>query len=276
MTEIPRSSDRAMRINGVELHVEPPVGEGELIVFVHGGWTDHTAWAALVAPLARSFRVVGYDRRGHTLSQRGPGPAPRRQDEDDLAALIETLDYGPAHLVGTSYGAAISLAFAGRRPDLVRSVVAHEPPLISLVPMPAVAAAFRSVQDQLAAGDIEGGTRRFFEEVVLGPGGWELVPEPIQRAAIGNAQTFLDLREDPDWAALDVDAVSRFPGRIVVTRGDVSPPWLPQVAVAVADRIARESRIIPGAGHSPHLTQPEAFAALIEELIGGQATRRAA
>jgi pimeloyl-ACP methyl ester carboxylesterase len=265
-----------MRINGVDLHVEPPVGEGELVVFVHGSWTDHTAWAALVAPLARSFRVVSYDRRGHTLSQRWPGPAPRRQHEDDLAALIEALDCGPAHLAGTSYGAAISLALAGRRPDLVRSVVAHEPPLLSLIPMSAVVTKFRSVQDQLAGGDIAGGTRRFFEEVVLGRGGWDLVPEPIQRAAIGNAQTFLDLREDPDWATLDVAAVSRFPGRIVVTRGDASPPWLPHVALEVADRIGRESRLIPGAGHSPHLTQPEAFAALIEELIGGQAMRRAA
>ncbi len=183
---------------------------------------------------------------------------------------------GPAHLVGTSYGAAISLALAGRRPELVRSVVAHEPPLLGLVPMPAVEAGFRSVQDQLASGDVAGGTRRFFEEIVLGPGGWERIPEPIRHVAIGNAQTFLDLREIPDWGGLDIAAVSRFPRQIVITRGDKSPSWLPDVALAVAQLIGRDSQVIAGAGHSPHLSHPQDFAALIHGLTGGQAMRPAA
>jgi len=265
-----------MRINGVELHVESPVGEGELLVLVHGGWTDHNTFAALIEPLSRSFRVVRYDRRGHSRSERGAGPPPRRADEDDLAALIVAFGGGPAHLVGTSYGAAISLALAGRRPELVRSVVAHEPPLLGLVPMPAVEAAFGSIQDQLASGDLAGGTRRFFEEVILGPGGWDMVPEPIRRIAIANAQTFIDLREDPKWGALEIAAVSRFPGKIVITRGDSGPGWLSHVALAVADLLGRDSSVIPGAGHSPHLTHPHAFAALILEIIGSEAMRPAA
>ena len=265
-----------MRINGVELYVEPPAGRGELLIFVHGGWTDHGTWAAVVPAVTRSFRVVTYDRRGHSRSERGPVPLPRRQDEDDLAALIEALGEGPAHLVGSSYGACIALSLAGRRPELVRSVVAHEPTLIGLVPMPEAADVIRSVQDQLAAGDVEAGTRRFFEEVVLGPGGWELVPESIRHAAIGNAQTFVDMGEDPDWGALDARAVRRYPGPILVTRGEASPDWLPFVALEVAARIGRECRLIPGAGHSPHLTHPDALAALIEELAGGRGLARAA
>jgi pimeloyl-ACP methyl ester carboxylesterase len=255
-----------MRVNGVELHVEPPAGDGEPLVLVHGGWTDHNTWAALVAPLARSFRVVSYDRRGHSLSERGPGPTPRRQDEDDLAALVEALGSGPAHLVGTSYGASIALALAGRRPELVRGVVAHEPPLLGLFPVPEAEAQFASVQDQIAAGDAAAATRRFFEEVILGPGGWELVPERVRLAAIANAQTFLDLREDPDWATLDVAAVARFPGPLVVTHGDAGPAWLRHVSLAAADRIGCESRLIAGAGHTPHHTHPEALAAIVEEL----------
>jgi pimeloyl-ACP methyl ester carboxylesterase len=265
-----------MRVDGVALHVEPPVGDGDPLVLVHGGWTDHTTWAALAPALARSFAVVTYDRRGHSRSERGPAPPPRRRDEDDLAAIVEAVGRGPAHLVGSSYGAAISLGLAGRRPDLVRSVVAHEPPLLALSPEPEIEALFREVQDQLAAGDVEGGTRRFFEDVVLGPGGWELMPEPLRRAAMGNAQTFIDLREDPDGAALDVGAVARFPGWIVVTHGEVSPPWLPRVARAVAERIARPSEVIAGAGHSPHLTVPATFAAVIEESIRRGALDRAA
>ena len=64
-------------------------------------------------------------------------------------------------------------------------------------------ALFESVGAQIEAGDAPGATRRFFEEAVLGPGGWSLVPEPVQAAAIGNAQTFVDMLADPGWGALD-------------------------------------------------------------------------
>ena len=253
-------------INGVRLHVEPAVGSGEPLVLVHGGWTDNTTWGLLVEPLSHAFRVTRYDRRGHSRSERGTGPSPRRQDEDDLAALIETLGQGPVHLVGTSYGGSISLALAGRRPDLVRSVVAHEPPLLDLAPEPEFAALCADIQDQIAAGEAAAATQRFFELVGVA---WGMIPELVRKAAIGNAQTFLDLREDPEWAVLDTAAVARFPGPILVTRGDTGPPWLPRVAIGVAKRISRETWLIPGAGHAPHHTHPEALAALIEHFVLG-------
>jgi pimeloyl-ACP methyl ester carboxylesterase len=253
-----------MRIGGVELHVEPPTGHGDPLVIVHGSWTDHTAFEAVVEPLARSFRVVRYDRRGHSRSQYA-GPAPRRRDEDDLAELLEALDLGPAHLVGTSYGALISLGLAIRRPDLVRSVVAHEPPLLGLVPDPGVEALLASVQAQLAAGDIAGGTRRFFEEAVLGPGSWERLPEPLREAAMGNAQTFVDLREDPDWATLDIAALSQVARPILVTAGETSPEWLRCAPIAIAEAAGIPTRRIAGAGHSPHLTHPDALVRVVEE-----------
>jgi pimeloyl-ACP methyl ester carboxylesterase len=105
-----------MRINRVALHVDEPVGAGEPMILVHGAWTDATTWAAAVAPLSRDHTVIAYDRRGHTRSERGPEPPTRERHEDDLAALIETLDLGPAHLVGTSGGAAVSWPQATSRP----------------------------------------------------------------------------------------------------------------------------------------------------------------
>jgi pimeloyl-ACP methyl ester carboxylesterase len=263
-----------MRINATELYVAPAAGDGDPLVLIHGAWTDHTTWNALVEPLARSFRVFRYDRRGHSRSARGPVHPSRRRHEDDLAALLETL--GPAHLVGTSYGAAIALALAGRRPELVRSVVAHEPPLLGLVPMPEIDALFHSVARQIEAGEAAAATERFFETAVLGRGGWERVPEPVRRAAIGNARTFVDMLEDRRWAALDVAALARFAGPVLVTYGDAGPRWLPRVAVSVADRTGRPKALIAGAGHTPHHTHPEAFAAVIRAFAGERASRRAA
>jgi pimeloyl-ACP methyl ester carboxylesterase len=253
-----------MRIDGIHLHVDEPVGDGEPLVLVHGGWTDATTWAAAIGPLAHAHRVIGYDRRGHTRSERGPQAPTRRRHEDDLAELIERLGLGPVHLVGTSYGASIALAVAGRRPELVRSVVGHEPPLVGVEPVPGVEKAFRSIQAQLAAGDVEAGTRRFFEDS-LGPGTWEIIPERLRRAAMANAQTFIDIGEDPDWAALDVTAVAAFPGPVVITRGDAGAAWLQRVAMAVAERVGGVSRLIEGAGHTPQVTHPEVVAEIVAE-----------
>jgi pimeloyl-ACP methyl ester carboxylesterase len=250
-------------IHDAELFVSEPAGDGEPLLLVHGAWTGASTWGLLVAPLAAHFEVIAYDRRGHSASTRGTAAPTRRRHEDDLAALIETLGRGPVHLAASSYGALIALGVAGRRPGLVRSVVAHEPPAIALHPVPEMEALFADVGEQIAAGDAAGATRRFFEDAVLGPGGWALVPEPVRAAAIGNAQTFTDMLDDPDWGALDTAAVAGFPGPVLITCGDTGPAWLPGGARVVADAIGAPVEVIPGAGHTPHHTHPEAFAAAI-------------
>jgi pimeloyl-ACP methyl ester carboxylesterase len=247
----------------VALFVDRPVGDGEPVVLIHGAWTDHGTWSRVVDPLAQSFRVFRYDRRGHTRSPRGAVPPTRARHEDDLAELIQRLDCAPAHLVGTSYGAIIALALAGRRPDLVRSVVAHEPAALPDGEYPDVHALFASVRAEIAGGDASAAAQRFFEEAVLGPNGWQLVPEPVQKAAIGNAGTYVEMLADPDWAALDAAEIGRFTGPVLITYGDTGPTWLPEVALDIAERIGCPTRKIPGAGHTPHHTHPGELASII-------------
>jgi pimeloyl-ACP methyl ester carboxylesterase len=265
------SAASRLAIGDADLHVDPPQGDGPPLVLVHGGWTGASTWALLTGMLAADFTVVAYDRRGHTRSGRGAVAPTRRRHEDDLAALIESLGAGPVHLAGTSYGALLTLELAGRRPDLVRGVVVHEPPAVALHPVPEMEARFAAVGAQIAAGDPAGATRRFFEDAVLGPGGWALLPEPVREAAIGNAQTFLDMLADPGWGALDIAAIARFEGPIRITSGDAGPAWLPAIAADVAARLGRECTVIPGAGHTPHHTHPDAFAAVIREALSSGA-----
>ena len=256
-----------LTIGGADLHIDAPQGDGPPLVLVHGAWTGAATWALLTGPLAADFSVVAYDRRGHSRSTRGADAPTRRRHEDDLAAVIASLGAGPVHLAASSYGALLALELAGRRPDLIRGVVAHEPPAIALRPVPEMEALFAGVGEQIAAGDAPAATRRFFEDAVLGPGGWALVPEPVQAAAIANAQTFLDMLADPGWGALDVAAIARHPEPIRITCGDTGPTWLPDVAADVAARLGRELTVIPGAGHTPHHTHPEEFAAVIREVL---------
>jgi pimeloyl-ACP methyl ester carboxylesterase len=80
--------------------------------------------------------VVTYDPRGVERSVRTDGVGELTPDDHaaDLVALIEALDVGPVDLFASSGGAVNALALAARRPDLLHTLVAHEPPLAAIVP----------------------------------------------------------------------------------------------------------------------------------------------
>jgi pimeloyl-ACP methyl ester carboxylesterase len=109
-----------LEVNGVRLFVEES-GTGDPLVLVHGSWVDRQTWGLVEKDLARRFRVVSYDRRGHSGSDDSATPGTRRDDEDDLAALVEVLGLAPANVVGNSFGGSIALGLAARRPELFGS-----------------------------------------------------------------------------------------------------------------------------------------------------------
>lgn len=256
------------RGNGANLFYEL-IGSGDPLVLVHGSWVDHNSWRFVVSDLTRSFQVLTYDRRGHSLSERPVGQGSRREDEEDLAALIEALNLAPAHVAANSFGGSIALGLAARRPDLFRSLIVHEAPLMGLVAddaelrplMMELQGRFDSVVDQLRAGDIAGETRRFVEELALGPGMWEQLPEEVRQTNINNAPTFLDEVQDPKWADLDVSALSSFSSpTLLLTEGDQSPPWFLKIMSKLAGAIDGAERLtFSGAGHVPQLTHPDDY-----------------
>jgi pimeloyl-ACP methyl ester carboxylesterase len=270
-----RDTRPEQRANGVKLFYEL-TGSGDPLVLVHGSWTDHNSWQFVVPDLARSFRVLTYDRRGHSLSERPLGQGSRREDEEDLAALMEALDLAPAHVAANSFGASIALGLAARRPDLFRSLTVHEPPLMGIVAndaelrplMQELQERIESVLAQLRAGDIAGGTRRFVEEVALGPGMWEQLPEEMRQTFMNNAPTFLDEQQDAKWADLDLSDLSRFSSPALLTEGDQSPPWFPKIISKLAGAIDGAERLtFSGAGHVPHLTHPDGYVPAVTEFI---------
>lgn len=261
-------------VNGVRLHTAA-AGDGDPIVFVHGGFTDHQAWRLVAPALAITHRVVVYDRRGHSLSGRPAVAATRRVEEDDVIALLEALDLGPVHLVGSSYGASIVLATTARRPDLVRSAVAHEPPLIDAVVDPgldAVRQAFEAIARALADGAGEAPVQRFVDDLILGPGWWEQLPEVTRTTMVANAVTIPDMLADPSWADLDASALDGSGVPILLTDGSASPAWLRTTTAAVAGLVPSAQRhTYEGAGHMPHLTHPDALVEAVRRFTAASA-----
>ena len=257
----------------VALHRVAAGGSGEPVVLVHGSWSDHTTWIAVQPLLAAGHRTVAYDRRGHSRSGPADGLGSRRVHEDDLVALIVELGLGPVHLVGNSFGGSLALGVAARRPDLVRSVAAHEPPLVDVAREdPALTAVLAPVLDvaadverMLRSGDAAGAARRFVEDAVLGPGAWAMLPPPLRDAMVANGPTFLEMVDGGAWGA-----VPQVPPSVPVllTTGSDSPGWLPALTQAVAARHPHAvTHVFHGAGHVPQATHPDRFAASVATWV---------
>ena len=261
-------------VNGTELFYERTGTQGPPLVLVHGSWGDHHNFDAVVPALARSYRVLAYDRRGHSESPRPVTPGSLREDALDLAALLEALDLAPAHVVGNSFGASTSLRLATERPELFRSLTAHEPPLFGLLaddpmlaaPLGTLREHIEVVRARLETGDAAGGARQFVETVAFGPGMWDMLPAAARNNFVRNAHTFLDELRDPEWSLVDLDALRRFPHPFLLTRSDRSPPLFPAVVARIA-RAAPQARqhLFAGAGHVPHATHAAAWL----EVVGG-------
>jgi pimeloyl-ACP methyl ester carboxylesterase len=259
-------------VNGVRLFYHLTGDAGPPLALVHGAWGDHTAWDLVVPALAERFRILAHDRRGHSQSERPPGQGSRAEDAADLAALLERLGLAPAHVVGNSSGGSIALRLAARRPDLVRSLIVHEPPLLDLpLDDPAAARAARetrarigAVVARLATGDLEGGAREFFDTVALGPGAWDAYPPERRRTFVANAPTYLDGARDPEAFTVDLAALAAFPRPVLLTYGDQSLPYFPPIVRTLGAVPPRaEVRLLAGVGHVPHTTHPEAYAATV-------------
>jgi pimeloyl-ACP methyl ester carboxylesterase len=154
------------RVNGIQLFYELHGAGAVPVVLVHGSWDSHHDWDLVVPPLAKVFRVLTYDRRGHSQSERPAGQGSVREDVADLAALLEHLDLAPAWVVGNSFGASIALRLASEHPELFRGLIAHEPPLFSLLGsdpglasmLTDVRSKIRAVVERIASGDHSGAT----------------------------------------------------------------------------------------------------------------------
>lgn len=119
-------------VNGIQIYHEL-TGGGEPLALVHGSWADATNWELVLPGLAQGFRVLTYDRRGYSRSERPDTAWSIDDDGDDLAALLETLQLSPAHVATISYGGNIALRLAARRPQLFRTLSCHEPPLFDVL-----------------------------------------------------------------------------------------------------------------------------------------------
>ena len=137
-------------VQAAQLYTETR-GAGPLLLFVVGGNGDPAVFSGVADHLADRFTVVTYARRGFVQSPvDGPIDDASRiaTDVEDAVALIARHGGGPARVFGSSSGAIVALDLVTRHPEVVSTVVVHEPPILELLDDPdAWAAARRGLHD---------------------------------------------------------------------------------------------------------------------------------
>jgi pimeloyl-ACP methyl ester carboxylesterase len=98
-------------------------GEGPLLAFVHGTGDDGRVWQPQLAELADEFIVVAWDEPGAGRSSDVPADFGLTEYANCLAALLEALELGPAHVAGISWGGTVVLELYRHHPELVATLI---------------------------------------------------------------------------------------------------------------------------------------------------------
>ncbi len=261
------------KINEVDLYWELTGSKGEPLVLVHGSWGDHHNWDAVVGELSKTFRVLTYDRRGHSQSERLNVQGNTEQDVSDLIALIEFLGLSPAHIAGNSFGAGISLKAAARHPDLFQTLLVHEPPLLGLLKdipevqsmLQIVNSSIEAIANLIAKGKNEEAAKQFVETIAFGPGAWQQLPLQAQQTFTYNAPTWYDEIQDHGSLQMDTGRLLHFNKPALLTNGTESPPFFLMVLDQLTKAIPSVKRMtFEGAGHVPHMSHPEKYVEIVK------------
>jgi pimeloyl-ACP methyl ester carboxylesterase len=270
-----------------DVHGPLPTADGRPPLFMIGQPMDASGFGTLASHFPERT-VVTYDPRGLGRSIRKDGRvdhAPTVQ-ANDVHAVIEALGAGPVEMFASSGGAVTALALVATYPDDVVTLVAHEPPLIAVLP------------DAEATERARAGVREAYEAHGTGAGmaafiamtSWQgeftdqyFAQPPADPAQFGMPTEDDGSRDDPllsdrSWAVTsyrpDVDAVAAAPTRVVIAVGEESMgTFTGRTAVATAELLGQQATVFPShhggfmGGEFGYAGQPEAFAQKLREVL---------
>lgn len=270
-----------------DVHGPLPSADGRRPLFMIGQPMAAGGFATL-ASLFPERTVVTYDPRGLGRSARHDG----RTDNDplvqaeDVHAVIEALGAGPVEMFASSGGAVTALALVAAHPEDVTILVAHEPPLIPVLPDAAAVERARSgFRDAYEAGGSGHGMAAFIAMTSWrGEFTDEYFAQPAADPAMFGMSTEDDgRRDDPllsdrSWAITgyrpDIPALTSTPTRVVIAAGEESEgTFTGRAAVATAALLGQEATVFPShhggflGGEFGYAGQPEAFARTLRQVL---------
>lgn len=254
-------------VEGAQIYYEMR-GSGPFLLLIAGAGGDAGYFSGLAEDLSDAFTVISYDRRGNSRSTgRADAPMKLTDQADDARALIEGLAGGKALVFGNSGGAIVTLDLCARHPEVVRGAVAHEPPVVGVLPkddpwfdfFTRTGARYHEAGAQIAGQE--------FIASVHGEGTYAWPDDLLQRF-VGNID-YLFRREWDAWATFlpDEAALSKVDFPLVLGAGAADRGlYYGRPSVEIASRIGAPWVEFPGI-HLEFLARPQVFGAALRAVL---------
>jgi pimeloyl-ACP methyl ester carboxylesterase len=255
-----------IEIDGRQLHyVDQGEGKQQTIIFIHGGLDDYRCWQFQMDSFSRKYRTISYSRRFAYPNKWIGNVAQDNTIEDnakDLAQLIRKLDVAPAHLVGASYGAYIALYCASKNPELAKTLVLNEPPIMQFLarsPMKEdvellqrfITRVQRPNQDASKRGDFRKATQVAIDGIMDMKNYFDKLPEEGKQFLIDNARSLeseLESTMSTSYTIEDVKQITTIP--MLLVKGELSPKYFLRIVDILSDNISNSEQIvIPNVSH---------------------------
>jgi pimeloyl-ACP methyl ester carboxylesterase len=271
-----------MQIGGTQLHYIQQ-GKGQSVIFVHGAINDYRSWQFQIEPFSRKYCTISYSRR-FAYPNMSTGDA--RKDNtiegsaSDLAELIRKLDLAPAFVVGHSSGAFAALYCAYKNPDLIKSLVLGEPPVLPLLEKSHLESdvkllqefrdnARKPAEEAFDRGEDERAVRIFLDGVMGKRNFFDLIPAQVRQIIMDNAKSLQGEIEKGMPSSFSINDVKKISTPSLLVKGEFSARFLLRITEILSENMPNsEQATIPGVTHDlGRMTKAEIFNTKVMEFL---------
>jgi non-heme chloroperoxidase len=262
------NNPKITEINGRQLHYVDQGEEGQQpIIFIHGGLDDYRCWQFQLDSFSNKYRVISYSRRFAYPNKWIGNVAQDNTVEDnakDLAELIRKLELAPAHLVGASYGAFAALYCASENPELAKTMVLNEPPIMEFLARShlredvELRQTFRTrvlspTQDASRAGDFRKAAQVAIDGIMDIDNYFGQLPEEGKQFLIDNAKSLESELESAMSTSFTMEDVKQIGTTIptLLVKGELSPRYFLRIVDILSENMPNntEQIVIPNVSH---------------------------
>ena len=262
-------------IKGVNLNVKL-VGSGQPLALLHGFTGSAANWHSHIAVLARQFLTIAVDLLGHggSDSPADPGRYSMERCVEDLIAVLDQLGFEYVNLLGYSMGGRVAMHVAATHPERVRALVLESasPGLADSAERQARAASDEVLAERFEREGLEAFVS-YWESLPLFASQMRLLEsvradlraQRLQNNPLGLANSLRGLGTGVQSSLWECLPDLRIPTLLIA--GELDSKFV-GIARAMAQALPTATlAIIPDAGHTVHLEQPDEFNRLVSAWL---------